>query len=264
MRRTGFTLIELLVVVAVIAVLAAILMPALARAREEGKRAGCLSNLRQIGLATAMYLDDNKDSFWREYNEVYEGGAYKGRRWWFGYEPDGPPADVINTPNRPLDKRKGVLARYLKSTDDGLQCPAFPYQEGCYWPKFAERSASYGFNNLLGPRNPAWAVHTRADHVRESASVFTFADGILYDFHPESRINEGFFITRVPDSVVERFASGYAHFRHHGRANVLYIDGHVDAQPLRGKAYKGGIECGGPAGNLTNAAGGYSIYGERK
>jgi len=60
-RRGGFTLIELLVVIAVIAVLMSILMPALQRAREQGKRAGCLSNLKQLTLAWIVYADDNED-----------------------------------------------------------------------------------------------------------------------------------------------------------------------------------------------------------
>ncbi len=59
MAGRAFTLIELLVVVAVIAVLMAILMPALSRAREQGKRAVCLSNVKQFGLAWVMYADDN-------------------------------------------------------------------------------------------------------------------------------------------------------------------------------------------------------------
>jgi prepilin-type N-terminal cleavage/methylation domain-containing protein/prepilin-type processing-associated H-X9-DG protein len=58
-RSKGFTLIELLVVIAIIAILMAILMPALHRAREQGKRAACLSNLKQMTLAWIMYADDN-------------------------------------------------------------------------------------------------------------------------------------------------------------------------------------------------------------
>jgi prepilin-type N-terminal cleavage/methylation domain-containing protein/prepilin-type processing-associated H-X9-DG protein len=77
-RHKGFTLIELLVVIAVIAVLMAILMPALNRAKEQGKRASCLSNLKQLTLAWLMYIDQNDEKLvngdTHEYTAMYNPG----------------------------------------------------------------------------------------------------------------------------------------------------------------------------------------------
>ena len=62
-QRQGFTLIELLVVVAIIAVLVAVLLPALNAAREKARALGCLANLKQLGMGTAMYSQENSDHY---------------------------------------------------------------------------------------------------------------------------------------------------------------------------------------------------------
>ena len=80
---TGFTLIELLVVIAIIAILAALLLPALAQAKQKGQQAACFSNMRQIGLAARLYMDD------------YNGGLFHHHEGWV--LDDGPQVDTLPT-----------------------------------------------------------------------------------------------------------------------------------------------------------------------
>ncbi|MDW8365068.1 MAG: prepilin-type N-terminal cleavage/methylation domain-containing protein [Abditibacteriales bacterium] len=80
LKKRGFTLIELLVVIAIIAILAAILMPVFAQAREKARMASCLSNCKQIGTAVMMYTQDYDESFYyqRDWHEIADaGGGYR-------------------------------------------------------------------------------------------------------------------------------------------------------------------------------------------
>jgi len=133
-QRRGFTLIELLVVIAIIAILMAILIPTLNRAKEQAKRGACLSNLRQLQLAWIMYADENDDkivngeAYWNPTGTpaapVPTGGHHQGEQWWTGNDC----ADNYMQGNqRPADVqiaalKYGALYPYVKN-EKLYQCP---------------------------------------------------------------------------------------------------------------------------------------------
>jgi len=168
LRGSGFTLIELLVVIAIIAILAAILFPVFARAREKARQASCLSNARQLGLATAMYVQD-----YDEMLPVAVGMNATGTQFWTTIE---------------------LLEPYVKNRQIRL-CPSDP-QGSVDFSTFPGLSRySYGWNkDLFAYMLPGIAVGTLralAD-VPYPAETVTFFDGTLramgvYTVHRHNR-----------------------------------------------------------------------------
>jgi prepilin-type N-terminal cleavage/methylation domain-containing protein/prepilin-type processing-associated H-X9-DG protein len=130
--RRGFTLIELLVVIAIIGILAAMVFPVFARARESARKAVCLSNVKNIALAFQMYLADNNDTFppWEHRQEVHDyffvnpGGGDK-----FGAAADSDScANRVNDAN-PYLRYPVILDEYIKNRDV-WNCPSAKMESG--------------------------------------------------------------------------------------------------------------------------------------
>lgn len=243
LTHRAFSLVELLVTISIMAVMLAILVPGLSMARQAARRAVCMSNTHQLGLATAMYTQDSRGWVWRYYQT-----RPTGRQWWFGFEPGGPGSGA----NRPLDLSGGVLWPYLDGMSEQLQCPSFEYGPG-YFAKFDRHAASYGFNLHLGPASPA-LQSCRVGQLRRPAETMLFVDAIHFDFNPG--YNEGHYVAFTPGATAP---SGYAHFRHHDLAQMVMVDGSISQQSLAGPIFRD--IAGGPAGNLTAAPGVSVTYG---
>jgi len=135
-KQRGFTLIELLVVVAIIAMLMAILMPALQRVRKQARAVACQSNLRQWCLVWSMYLNDHNGSF-------HEG-------WWTGFSPQNTWPSLL-APYMKSDKIRYCPSAQKLRGEGGLD----PYAAWGPQSAFELTSASYGLNGWAC--NPAMA-----------------------------------------------------------------------------------------------------------
>ncbi len=256
--ENAFTLIELLVVIAIIAILAAILFPVFASAREKARQASCQSNVRQLGIATLMYTQD--------YDETYPLAQYAESdniEYWFG-------RCVANcnvfSPPRMFDKTRGLLYPYTKSGQ--LQrCPSwsgpakfgdgngYGYNWG-YIGSDCNINNCYdsSFNYLPGaPGNPATLAS-----LSSPAEKLLYADAGFYDFYDAHAMVETIYID--PPSQWSYPAGGCPNvgcnptidFRHvdnsktldsssgnridHGTASIAWADGHVKA--LKEGAFK--------------------------
>lgn len=190
--RRGFTLIELLVVIAIIAILAAILFPVFAKAREKARQTVCLSNLKQLSLAFLMYAQD--------YDEILPVGDKPTQVWWY---------DII----QPYVKNHQIF-----------QCPSWPSGGTTIW---GSQNLGYGVNTcmlcpLCGcfPHNwPALA------QIQRPSEIVLLGDSANYNACAWLLAWSNVCGAMCTSSLQVDHNS-----RHNGGANIAYCDGHAKWQ----------------------------------
>lgn len=206
----AFTLVELLVVLAIVAILAALLLPSLSQSRAGAQRAACVGNLRQLALATQLYWDDHNGKTFRYRAAATNGGHV----YWFGWIEDA----TAGEGRRRFDATQGALHPYLDGRGVEI-CPAFPRGARDLKLKAGDVTSSYGFNLYLFDANAGRILHP--------AQKATFADAAQINTwqapaSPESpRLEEWYYLDADWPT---------AHFRHRHAANAAFCDGHIDTE----------------------------------
>jgi len=224
-KHKGFTLIELLVVISIIALLLAILMPSLQKVKRQAQSVVCSSNLKQVGLASVMYVMENNNML--------------------------PP--LVGNPSANEDYWITYFGSYIgdKKNNEIFRCPNIKMASGnwvstgqiIYYPNdpFWYRTLAYGWNAKalsVDPWNDAGSPDVNGDGSINNIDWYMYSAKYSKFKHPARTMmvvdGSGFIIAKMWGQVD---ADGYnppdsiywnnLHFRHDGRCNLIYVDGSV-------------------------------------
>jgi prepilin-type N-terminal cleavage/methylation domain-containing protein/prepilin-type processing-associated H-X9-DG protein len=223
--KAGFTLIELLVVIAVIAILAALLLPSLSRAKAQALRIQCINEEKQLSIAWMLYSGDN-----REFLVLNGGGQPRqsGAYLWVLGSNHGFPQALTNV-HYLLSEAHALFAPYIKSAQI-YKCPTdrSVVRAG---NRDVPKIRSYALNSYMGAIaggyvapvqiSTTFKVHLRSASLASDLPAKRFA---FMDVNPASICTPGFGVDMVQDTIIHYPASA-----HNGQAVVSFADSHVES-----------------------------------
>jgi len=244
MKRKGFTLIELLVVIAIIAILAAILFPVFAKAREKARQITCVNNMKQIGLATMQYIQDYDETFPFDKPQEQPGSWY-GNWAKYGYlyplEPYLKSSGVLRCPSRPANSDLNIAINSSKRADVdgwdalwGMWCcslgsgatpprPIWSYAAAlakikspanviCIFEDGWAQTTGQSGSGFTGQFFGQWAGTTPVEPLHSNGMNFTFADSHVKWFsvvgHPKWDSTDWSYAATWPERQIS-FDAGY-------------------------------------------------------